>query len=159
MMLIDAVWPTMNVLPDTVVGSQLTGAPGAVGTYNVTPSQTLSSETLYAGVRRDDAETEWVVQLDLHGPASGDNTRVVETLFRSEYATSAFADTGYTVVPLYCDDPREMPFINQEQQYEWRWTIDCHFQLTQVVGTPQQFATDIVVTPVEAATEYTGPNP
>ena len=80
-----------------------------------------------------------------HGPASGDNTRVIETLFRSEYATAALEDMGFAVTPLYCDDPREAPFVNQEQQFEFRWTIDCHFQVQSIIGTPEQFATEIEV--------------
>jgi hypothetical protein len=144
-LLIDSSWPTMNVQPGTIVGVRLTGTVGGSGAFAVSPSQTLGSETLYAGVRMDDAPTEWVVQLDVHGPTSADNSRVIESLFRSEYATQALEDTGFAVTPLYCDDPREVPFLNTEQQYEFRWSIDCHFQVQQVIGTPQDFATEIEV--------------
>lgn len=143
--LIDDIYPVMNVAVGTYVVGQLTGAPGGIGTYTVSPTQTLASETLYAGSRDDFEATEITVQLDVHGPRSGDNTKVIETLFRSEYATSAFEATGFAVEPLYADDARQMPFMNAEQQYEYRWTIDLHLQVNPTVSTPQQFATEVVV--------------
>jgi len=148
-LLTDTVWPTMNVAANTIVGAQLTGTPGGAGTYAVTPSQTLASETLYAGVRADLVATELVVQLDVHGPASADNVRVIDTLFRSEYGVDAFATSGLEIRPLYADDARQVPFINAEQQYEDRWTIDVHMQANPVVRTPQLFADEIVVQTIE----------
>ncbi len=148
-LLTDTVWPTMNVAVGTTVVKQLTGTPGGAGTYQVNNAQNLPSETLYAGVRSDLVATKWTVQLDVHGPASGDNVRIVETLFRSEYGVDAISVAGFDMAPLYAESARQIPFINAEQQYEDRWTLDVHLQINPVVGTPQLFADEVVVGTVE----------
>lgn len=150
-LLTDTLWPTMNVAVGTIVGTQLTGTPGGVGTYTVTPSQTVASERMYAGTRADQVAVKLTIQLDVHGPASADNSRVIETLFRSEYAVDLFATFEADVAPLYCDTPRQVPFLNAEQQYEFRWSMDAHLQVNPVVTTPQQFADEIIVKVVEVA--------
>jgi hypothetical protein len=43
-------------------------------------------------------------------------------------------------VPLYADDPRYMPFVNENQQYEWRWVLEACFQVNQTVVVPKQYA-------------------
>lgn len=141
-LLIDGVWPTMRVAVGTVVVAQLTGTPHGVGTYTVSRSQTLASETIYAGTRADLVATEWTVQLDVHGPASADNIRVIDTLFRSEYGVDVM---GYAVSPLFCDPAHQAPFLNAEQQVEFRWSMDAHLMIAPTVDTAQQFFTDIEV--------------
>lgn len=143
MLLLDA---TQVIAIDTVLGQQLSGSLGGTGTYAVAPSQTVASGTIYAGVRADMEPTKLTTQLDVHGPASGDNSQRIAALFRSEYGVSALAASGLDLAPLYCDDPKQMPFINAEQEYEDRWTIDACFQVNQVIGTPQQFADELSVT-------------
>ncbi len=138
-----------EITANTILGSQLTGSAGGTGTYSVLPSQNLGAETLYAGVAAALAPTEWVVQCDVHGPNSGNNVRVIETLFRSEYGVDAFtaADGSQaSVIPLWCDEAKQMPFINAESQYEYRWTLDLRMQINVIVGTSQQFADEL--TPV-----------
>lgn len=156
-LLIDGVWPTMNLAVGTVIVKQLTGTTGSTGTYQVNISQAVSSETMYAGVRADLAPERWTVQCDVYGPSSGDNARVIDTLFRSEYATDAFASYGYDITPLFNETPRQMPLTDAEQQYETRWTLDLQLQFNAIVSTAQQFATAIEIETVEAAVIYTGP--
>ena len=136
----------------TTVASQLSGSAGGTGTYSVSPSpQSVNSETMYVGVRTDLAPTEWAVQCDCHGPNSANVAQVLMTLFRSEYGTMAFEQqaTGYTVEPLWCDECRYLPFLNAEQQYEYRWTVDLHLQVNPIVGTTQQFADQLKPTLTE----------
>lgn len=134
---------------DTVVVSQLTGTTGGAGTYRVSPSQTLASGTLYAGVRLDLVPTEWTVQLDFHGPLSADNSKIVEGLFRSEVAIDSFAASNPDIAPLYCDEPSQRPFFNAEQELEFRWSVDAVMQLNPIIGTPLQFADELEVTTIE----------
>lgn len=155
MLLIDSAFPTMNLAAGTILGAQLTGSMGGTGTYAVTPTQTVASETMYAGTRSDLVETELTVQFDVHGPNSGNNVRVIEALFRSEYATD-FLDP-YGVSPLFCMDPHQAPFVNDSNQVEYRWSMDVHLQVNPLVRTPQTFTTEVVVDIIEAATQYTGP--
>jgi hypothetical protein len=60
--------------------------------------------------------------------------------------------SGFDVAPLHADDPKQIPFINAEQQYEYRWVIEAHMQANQIVlGIPQQFF-DVVDLNVESVT-------
>ena len=136
---------TGSLAVNTALGPQLTGTPGGVGTYAVSPSQTVISETMYAGLAEVLSPTEITVQVDVHGPASGDNARMIDTLFFSEYAVDAFESTGYDVHPLFTTEPRQVPFLNAEQQYEYRYSFEAHLNANPVVMTPQQFADQVKV--------------
>ena len=157
MLLLDAEYPTMNLAVGTVIVTQLTGSLGGTGTYSVLPTQTVASETMYAGSRVDLAQTEMSVQIDVHGPESGNNVHVIETLFRSEYAVDVMNASGISVVPMFCSDPRQAPFVNDQNQVEFRWSLDAHLQINSTVRTPQQFLTEVDLAVIEAATQYTGP--
>lgn len=93
---------------------------------------------------------DFVVQLDVHGPDSGDNAQIISTLLRDEYGVTAFEGTGVT--PLYTEDPRQLPFQNAEQQYEDRWVVEASLQVNEVVTVPQQYADalDVVLISVDA---------
>src|SRR6266705_5633611 len=80
------------------------------------------------------------IQLDVHGPNSGDNQWAIITLFRSEWGVDQFAASGFDVTPLYTDEPaHQIPFTNAEQQIENRWVISCVMQANPVVIVPQDF--------------------
>jgi hypothetical protein len=98
--------------------------------------------------------TQVTVQLDVHGPASADNTQIITTLFRDDYATSAFALSGFDVTPLYANDPHQMPFTNGEQQVEDRWVVDVVMQANPVVSVPQQFASSIEASVTSVQAQY-----
>lgn len=150
LLLIDTATPP-HIIEGTTILGQLTGSPlGGIGIYSVSASQTVAAETMYAGVRADLVAAKMTVQLDIHGPNSGNNTRIIDTLFRSEFGTDEFAASGFAVTPLYCDDARQMPFVNDQDQYEDRWTMDACLQFNAVVGTPQQFADELAATLIEA---------
>lgn len=134
----------MDVLPGTVVTEFDTGI-GGVGTYIVSQSQTVSDQTISAGIQTLLQPTKVTMQLDVHGPNSADNAQVITTLFRDAYAIEQFKTSGFDVSPLYASDPKQVPFINGEQQYEERWTIDAIMQANPVMQVPQQFASSAVV--------------
>lgn len=155
MLLIDSVWPTMNIAPNTVLGTQISGTPGGVGTYNVSPSQTLTLETLYAGLETDFVAVKWTVQLDIHGPNSGNNTRIIDTLFRSEYGVDFFdSATSWQCEPLYCSEARQIGFVNGENQWEERYVMDACLQINPIIGVPAQFFDQIEVQTIEAYPLY-----
>lgn len=85
------------------------------------------------------------VQIDVHGPNSTDNANMITTLFRDEYACISFAAINPDIQPLYCDDPKQIPFINGENQYETRWIIEAVIQYNPVTQTPQDFADAVQV--------------
>jgi hypothetical protein len=129
-----------NITAGTMITALGTGA-GGVGTYTVSQSQAVASEIMACGSKNMLQPTQVTVQLDVHGPASGDNAAIITTAFRDEYATDAFSASGFDVAPLYADDGKQMPFENENQQVEERWVVDCVMQCNPIVGIPQQFFT------------------
>lgn len=142
----------VDVEVPTVVVAILTGS-GGIGTYEVTPSQTIASRTLTAGYAEFEHGADMSIQLDVYGPESCGNSAIIATMLRDDYATTYFEDTP-AMTPLYCDDPRQMPFINEEGQFEFRWIVMAHLQVnfTSVFEGQQFFPeAEITVINVDAA--------
>lgn len=143
----------VGVAAGTTVTALGTGT-GGVGTYTVSQSQTITSQTLAAGTTNSLAATQVTVQLDVHGPVSADNAQIITTLLRDDYAVQQFATSGFDVTPLYASDPRQMPFLNGEQQYEIMQTIDAVLQANPIVAVSQDFAAGVSVTLKEVDAFY-----
>jgi Asp-tRNA(Asn)/Glu-tRNA(Gln) amidotransferase C subunit len=127
-------------------GTAVVSGPGGVGDYVVTGSQTVASEQMATGLENILQPTKVTFQLDVHGPNSADNAEVISTLFRDDYATLWFRRNGYTTVsPLHADDPQQVPFVNDQQQVETRWIVECLMQANQIAVVPQQFADQLKV--------------
>lgn len=144
-----------NLTANTAVTAFGTGT-GGVGTYTVSPGQTVASQVIATGVQMLLQPTKVTVQLDIHGPNSADNTQIISTTFRDEYAVDQFSTSGYDVTPLYASEPRQVPFIDGEQQYEDRWVIDVVMQANPMVTVPQQFADEMQVTLRGVQSEFPG---
>jgi hypothetical protein len=99
-----------------------------------------------AGVKLIRMATAVTVQIDIHGPNSADNAAIVSAVFRDESMCDGLALSGFDIVPLYTSEPRQTPFINAEQQVEFRWAIDLTLQVNPAVTIPQDFADHVVVT-------------
>ncbi len=102
--------------------------------------------------RYDLSPTKVTIQLDVHGPYAGNNAQLISNLFRTDYACDFFVTTGFDISPLYNSDPKQIPFLNGEQQIEERWVIDLCMQSNPVTTLSQQFAdqVDIGLISVEA---------
>lgn len=107
-----------------------------------------------AGTQDHTQPTEAVFQLDVHGPNSADNAEVISTLFRSAYAVDAMAAINPDVYPLHADDPKQVPFINDANQYESRWVIEAFLQANQTVSVPQQSAEALAVDLIDVDAVY-----
>ena len=142
-----------GITANTKITAEGTGT-GGVGTYTVNNTQTLASTTIQAGTKDVLAATKVTVQIDVHGPHSADNAQIITTLFRDAYGVALFAVAGFDVQPLYCDDPRQTPFINGEQQQEERWSIQAVMQANPIVEVAQQFAQVVDVNVVDAEQAY-----
>lgn len=81
-------------------------------------------------------------QLDVYGPASGDNATIITTLLRDSYGAEAFASTDFN--PLYAEDPFQMPLVAGEQQWIQRWTIRAALHGHFAVTVPQGFADTLI---------------
>jgi hypothetical protein len=139
-----------GVIPGTTITALGTGA-GGTGTYLVSQPQTIPSQVLSSGAMSLQQNAKVTVQLDFHSQndtLAGDYAQIVSTLLRDDYGVSYFAGLPppqNSVAPLYADDPAQRPFVNENQQYEWRWVLECVLQANQVVSVPQQFADSAMV--------------
>lgn len=141
-----------NVAANTIIGAQATGPTGGAGTYAVSISQVVADGTLSAGATVIEQSTEVVYQVDVHGPAAGDNAQTISTAFRDEYGVSLFAGTG--VSPLYCEDPRQLAFQTAAVQFEERWTVDVHMQVDPSIAVPTQYADAANVTLIDVVEAF-----
>jgi hypothetical protein len=132
-----------NIAAGTTVTAILSGS-GQVGTYSVSPGQSVASETISAGTKQIQVSLRVAFQIDYHSAdtSAGDNATIVATLLRDEFATNQFANQSpaYAVVPLYAEDPHQMPFTNDQQQVEYRWVSEALLQANITVSVPQQYA-------------------
>lgn len=137
----------------TVITALGTGL-GEEGTYFVDPSQDVASETISGGRESVTQSTEIAMQVEVHGPASADNSQVITTLFRDPYGVDFFEALGTGVTPLYADDPKQLPFVNAEGQYENRWVIDARLQVKPAVEIAQTYADVVEVGIVSVDASY-----
>ncbi|MDN7490595.1 hypothetical protein QZM35_23060 [Burkholderia sp. AU45274] len=138
--------------PTTITG--LGTGTGGVGTYTISPSQNVASGMMAAGVKDVMQPTKVTVQLDIHGPASGDNAQIITALFFDDYASQTFAATGFDVSPLYASEPNQVPFTNAEQQVEERWVVDVVMQCNPTLNVPQQFADQLKSSSIDVQSQY-----
>lgn len=138
----------------TTIVNQTGGTPGGIGTYTVSVPQSISIRVLASGSNLIQLNSQMTVQLDFHSVdnSAADLANTVSAALRDPYGVNFFA--GLTpplngIAPLYADDPRQMPFINENNQAEWRWILEANFQINQVISVPQQYADSIEVTLVE----------
>jgi hypothetical protein len=149
----------VGVLDATLISSQLSGSAGGTGTYRLSKTQTIGAQKLAAGYWSMQQNAEHTIQVDFHGDdlAASDYAIMASTALRDIYGCDFFrrlASPLNGVAPLYADDPRQMPFMNENQQYEWRWILECCLQANQVVVTPQQFADALEVGLIEVDSHY-----
>lgn len=132
---------------DVAEGTAIVSGPddGGPGVYVVSPGQTVAQTTMASGSQSVTQKVLMAVQLDVYGPASDVNSAALSTLLRDEFATSFFAGISPGIVPVHADDPRQSPFITEEQQFQRRWTVDAQLDVDVVVTVPQQFADQLEV--------------
>lgn len=161
------------VSANTKILAQTGGTPGGAGSYTIAPSQVTPSGAIgqYVigqspmGITVDGVimasggaslmqQTKFIVQLDVHGPASADNGQIISTIFRDPAAYDFLQTLGHDVSPLYADDPRQMPYLNEQQQIEWRWVIEAALQINPLVLIPQQYADTVTIILINVDEHY-----
>lgn len=142
-----------------LISSQVSGSLGGTGVYQLNGTTTIPSQTLAAGIETLGTPVQFSVQLDVHGPNSADNSSVINSAFRDDYAFQAFATQVSnltlplnSVTPLYADEATQTPFINDQEQFENRWVIPCELEVNQSIVVPLQFftATQVALKEVDA---------
>jgi hypothetical protein len=150
-----------GVTPCTVL-AQTSGSPGGPGNYTVSVNQTTPANTVFsAGNLARQQNMEWRVQLDFHSGSNppnldaGDMAAIFVTQYRSVFATDFFENQlSLGIDALYADEARQVPFINDQQQYEWRWMVEALLQANQVVVVPQQFSDAVTVNLINVPAAY-----
>lgn len=118
----------------------------SIGTHRLSTNvDTYTDPGTNPGAKNSEVSMQFRVQLDVHGPNAADNAATIVALFRDEYACVQFATVNPDIQPLFCEDPRQMPFINGENQYEQRWMIEAFIEYDPVIQTPQDFASQVEV--------------
>lgn len=78
---------------------------------------------------------EVTMQLDFYGEQAGTRARHVSNLWKSHYTATALT----VCKPLYSKDPRRMPIVNEQAQYEDRWSVDVLLQYNPEFEHAQTF--------------------
>jgi hypothetical protein len=107
-----------------------------------------------AGTQNIERSTQYMVQIDCYGATAGDRATLISTLLRSEYACNSFAASGFDIQPLYAEDPKQMPIVDGEAQFEERWTFNAVLQMNPVISVPQDFAAALNVGLVNVDASY-----
>lgn len=100
------------------------------------------------GTRETTRSTQVGCYVNFYGPNATDNAQVFNQLFRDLYGCDFLR--SFAVQPLWCDDGRQMPLIDSENQFVTRWMIHALLQINPTVSTTQEFADTVAVTIVEA---------
>ena len=122
----------VNVNSFTTISMGGTGT-GGVGTYPVSQFQNVPSSQLSAGQEILTQSVRVMFQIDVHGPNSADNAMTISTLWRDDFGAQFFNANFYAITPLYADDPRQMPFLNDQEQIETRYLISAELEAIQAV--------------------------
>ena len=145
----------IEVTQGTLIISGITGS-GGIGTYYTSISQEIESQKLASGQQSKLQPVKITFQIDVHGPNSADNAFKIQTMWRDMYGPWQFRQSGLPIRPLYCDDPRQVAFIDAENQYEDRYSIDAHLEADQTIVVSQQFADQIHVSTINVDAAYQG---
>jgi len=129
----------MPVGPDFVILIPTDRASLATTVRNYAPTDSQRLTTL---------STQVGCQINFYGPNATDHAQIFAQLFRDLYGCDYLRPFG--VQPLWCDDGRQMPLVDSEQQYTTRWLVHALMQINPTVSTSQQFADTVGVIIVEA---------
>lgn len=135
-----------NITGTPAIVMQTSGPAGGIGTYTLDTSLTAASGAIYSGTRAMMQPQDVGVQIDIHGPSSAGNATLLTTQWFSQAGVDACIAQGGIIAPLYAADPRQVAFVNDQDQWEERWVIDLHLQVNPVVTITQQFADQLTAT-------------
>jgi hypothetical protein len=141
-----------GVAAGTAVVQQVSGTPGGTGTYTVSPSQTAPDGLYEAGQLQTVGQYECTIQLGFHSAdnTSADMAQVVAQMIRDPYGVAYINGQNAAVTPLFASPPRQVPYINAEDQFEFRWIVECILQANiTITGLPQLFVTSADITLVD----------
>nr|DAN04628.1 MAG TPA: tail completion protein [Caudoviricetes sp.] len=83
----------------------------------------------------------YMIQLDFYGEQAFDRVTQCATIWRSQYTTSKLQ----AIQPLYANNPRNMPFVNEQDQYEKRFLLEIALQYNPYYTYAEQSDTVVSV--------------
>lgn len=100
------------------------------------------------------APAQMMIQCDIFGANAFDLASTLEVAWRSPYGCAALDALNPLIQPLYADEPRQLAFIDGNQQYEDRWSVDLNLQINQTISVSSQFADTLEVGLIEVDSTY-----
>jgi hypothetical protein len=97
------------------------------------------------GTQTQSRTAAWRYQIDCYGEEAASLADSLSTVFRSEWACDYFREHDDIMQPLYASNPRQLPFVNNSQQYEQRWSFDINVQPNAQTTLPQVFMTGVTI--------------
>lgn len=82
------------------------------------------------------------MQLDFYGKDAESRSRIVNNLWRNDYACERLS----VCQPLYVQSHNRHPYVNDSNQYEDRWIMDVGLQYNPQVNVAQDFADSALIT-------------
>lgn len=132
-------------------------AVNADGTATLSAPITLANSWLAAGTEILTQPTDVAIQLDVHSEnirLASDYAQTITTIFRDDRGYQMLRASGFPISPLYTDDPKQVPFVSGESQYESRYVITAHLQVDQTLTLPQEFMDRVDVDRIPADLFY-----
>jgi hypothetical protein len=82
-----------------------------------------------------------MMQLDFYGDMAFDRVTKCATMWRSQYTTNKLQ----AIQPLYANNPRNMEFVNEQDQYEKRFLLEIALQYNPYYTYAEQSDTVVSV--------------
>ncbi len=83
----------------------------------------------------------YMMQLDFYGDMAFDRVTQCATMWRSQYTTNKLQ----AIQPLYANNPRNMEFVNEQDQYEKRFLLEIALQYNPYYTYAEQSDTVVSV--------------
>ncbi len=135
---IEIIWGQQNLLP-MPKGQFITMTQSSTKRVSTNVNSYIDFEIPGAnqGFKNISTPTDICINLNIYGKDSADFTATLQNVFRDEYSYDAFPSN---IKPLYMTEPHQMPLIDGEHQYSFRWITSVHLMYTPTVQINQQFA-------------------
>lgn len=138
-----------NLPGENVIRGHSNNAPLPVGDFvvmNIIHESDLSTTEHNYDIDAENAEVkssiEAHMQIDFYGSDSARLSRTFCGLWRDYYA----CDRIDVFKPLFCTDPRHLPFTNEKSEYEERYTLTAVLNYIPVVTHDQDYVKKISIT-------------
>lgn len=106
---------------------------------NIIHEQALSTNCYNYSSEENNVEvkqsTQVQMQVDFYGSRAGNFSRTFCNLWRDFYACEKLS----CCQPLYCDDPKYLPFTNEKNKYEDRYLVTAYLTYNPVITHDQDF--------------------